>query len=64
VAFGHLADDGQAEPGAGNPTGRRRSVEAVEDMGQVGGGDARTVIAHGELAGPQAHLDPGAGRAE
>jgi broad specificity phosphatase PhoE len=32
-------------------------------MGQVGGRDARAVIAHGELAGPQAHLDPGAGRA-
>jgi hypothetical protein len=33
-------------------------------MGQVGLGDARAVVAYGELAGPQAHLDPRAGRAE
>jgi len=64
VALGHLADDGQPETGAGDAAGRRRPVETVEDQGQVGRGDARAVIAHGELAGPQAYLDLGAGRAE
>jgi len=64
VPLGHLADDGKPETGAGDAAGRRRAVEAVEDMGQIGGRDARAEIAHGELAGPQAHLDPGAGRAE
>src|SRR5690348_12904421 len=64
VACGHLTDDGKPEAGAGDATGRRRAVETVEDMGQVGGRYARAVIAHRKLASPQAHLYPAAGRAE
>jgi lysophospholipase L1-like esterase len=64
VALGYLADDGQPEAGAGDSAGLRRAVEAVEHVGQVGGRDPGSVIAHGELAGVQAHLDRGARRTE
>ena len=64
VAFGHLADDGQPEARAGHAAGRRRPVEAVEHVRQVAGRDAGPMVAHGELAGVQAHLHGGPGRAE
>ena len=45
MALGHLADDGQPEARAGHPAGRRRPVEAVEDVRQVVGWDpvAKTI---------------------
>lgn len=64
MAFGHLADDGQAETGAGHPPRRRRPVETVEDTGQVGGRDPGSEVAHGELAQVQAHPHLAARRAE
>jgi hypothetical protein len=64
VALRHLADDGEPEPGARHGPGRGGPVEAVEDLGQVGGLDAGPAVAHGELAVPQPDLHPAARRAE
>ena len=64
VAFGHLAGDGQPEPGAGHRAGRGGPVEAVEDERPVLRCDTGPVVAHGELAAQQDHLDRAARRAE
>ncbi len=44
MRVGDVRDDGEAEPGAGQRAGGRRSVEAVEDVRQVGVVDARAVV--------------------
>ena len=64
VAFRHLAHDREPETRAWHGPGRRRPVEAVEDMRQVGGRDTRSLVAHGELAAEQPYLHRGARRAE
>lgn len=56
---GDGAHDGQAEAGAGQAAGAVGAVEAVEDAGQVGVGDARHAVAHLHLETRHHHLDEG-----
>jgi hypothetical protein len=63
VRLGGLPDDGQAEPRTGQPTRVRGAVEAVEDVRQILGREARPVVAHGDDAVAYADLDRLAGRA-
>src|SRR5206468_10579467 len=61
VLRGDLADDGEPEAGT-RPSARRRAAEeAVEDVRQLVGRDARPEVAHGQLAAAQAHLDDAVG---
>jgi hypothetical protein len=52
-----LTNDGQPEAGSGHATRRRRSVEPLEDVWHVFGGNAWTVIDHRHLASPHIHVD-------
>ena len=45
VGLRDAADDGEAEPGARHPARVRRSVEALEDVREILGRDAGTLIA-------------------
>ena len=58
VALGDLLDDRQAEPGARPLAGVRGAEEAVEDVRQLVGRDARAVIADRELAAAQRRPPP------
>ena len=52
VGLDDLGDDGQTEAGSGHGPGRRRPVETVEDVGQVVGGDAGSVVADLRVSNP------------
>jgi hypothetical protein len=47
VVFCYLADDGQAQAGAGDGAGRWRTVEAVENVRQVLRRDTGAVVPDG-----------------
>ncbi len=50
VGFGQRLDDCQSDAGASPPTvaGRVGAIEALEDVGQMLGGDAVAIVSHGE----------------
>src|SRR4051794_6945613 len=55
VGFCHLLDDRQAQPGAGQLSGSRSTVEAVEHIREIVFVNAWAVVAHDHLA--LAHVD-------
>src|SRR4051812_43762268 len=68
----HQRDDGQPKTGARQAARRWRAPEPFEDVRKLVGGDARAVVAYGQLALPvaivavraQPDIDDAAGRAE
>src|SRR5690349_21773168 len=63
VALRHLADDGQAQPGARAPARLVGPEEAVEHPGAVLGRDSRPVVAHAQLPAGEPYVDRRARRA-
>ena len=61
VRLGDLANDGEAEPGAGHSASRTSAIEAIEDEREILVGDARAVVANDELPVAHGDLDFGAG---
>jgi hypothetical protein len=51
MIYGHVADDGQAQPGAAGQSGPGPvdAVEAFEDSFQVACRDAHSLVDHGDL---------------
>src|SRR5499427_5774910 len=63
MSLRHLAHDGQPEPRARHAARGRSPPESVEDVRQIGGVDARPMVAYGELVVSDAHLHQAALRA-
>src|SRR5215208_2697226 len=57
VGLSDLPHDREPEAGSRPVAGRRRAVEALEDVGQVGRVDARAAVAHADLAVADGHVD-------